>query len=149
MTLSELTADQRIQLKQQILVDRNEAVCEGTSYEELANADELVSDEDLEACYADTEFSPDDFTPSDAERDWEKEALRRAEATGVYEYYVNGKYMEYWSFYGREGWYFVRYDLEAGKEVFRGANIPWDDEAQIPSFLKTEDGATKYNYMEG
>ena len=61
MTFDELNKDQRIQLKQQILVDRNEAIGEGTSYGELADADELVSDEDLEARYAGTEFSPDDF----------------------------------------------------------------------------------------
>lgn len=79
----------------------------------------------------------------------ENKALKHAEDIGVYEYKVNGKYMEYWSFYGHEGWYFVRYDLEAGKEVFRGANIPWDDKAGIPIFLRTEDGSTKYNYMEG
>ena len=84
------------------------------------------------------------------DRDWKDEALRRAELIGVYEYAVNGRFMEYWSFFGKgEGWYFVRYDLGRGKEVFRGANIPWDDEAQIPAFLKTEDGATKYNYLEG
>lgn len=61
MTFAELNEDQRIQLKQRILVDRNEAIGEGTSYGELADADELVSDEDLEACYDGTEFSPDDF----------------------------------------------------------------------------------------
>ena len=49
MTFAELNEDQRIQLKQRILVDRNEAMGEGTSYGELADADELVSDEDLEA----------------------------------------------------------------------------------------------------
>lgn len=81
--------------------------------------------------------------------DWEHAALVRAESIGVYEYYVNGKFMEYWSFYGSEGWYFVRYDLEKGEETFRGANIPWDDDAKIPAFLTTETGATKYNYMEG
>lgn len=74
-------------------------------------------------------------------------ALAAAERLGVYEYRVNGKYMEYWSFYGSEGWYFVRYDLDAGAEVFRGANIPWDGET-VPAFLKDEAGA-KYNYMEG
>ena len=77
MTFAELNKDQRIQLKQRILVDRNEAIGEGTSYGELADADELVSDEDLEARYAGTEFSPDDFgtevssdgfTPSKQER---------------------------------------------------------------------------------
>ena len=78
----------------------------------------------------------------------EEKALRYAEEIGVYEYAVNGKYMEYWTFYGAEGWYFVRYDLEEGKEAFRGANIPFD--GTIPKFLLA-DGlrATKYNYMTG
>ena len=78
---------------------------------------------------------------------WENLALRYAESIGVYEYEVNDHFMEYWSFYGNEGWYFIRYDLEAGKEVFRGANIPWD--GLIPRFLLTESGATKYNYLVG
>jgi len=78
----------------------------------------------------------------------EQRALVRAEETGVYEYSVNGKYMEYWSFYGpNEGWFFVRYDLEEGREAFRGANIPFD--GTVPKFLLTGDGATKYNYMTG
>lgn len=83
-------------------------------------------------------------------REWKAEALRHAETIGVYEYAVNDRFMEYWSFFGKgEGWYFIRYDLGRGKEVFRGANIPWDDEARVPSFLKTAEGLTKYNYMEG
>ncbi len=82
------------------------------------------------------------------EPNWDDEALKYAESIGVYEYQVNGHVMEYWTFYGRgEGWYFVRYDLENKKTVFRGANIPWQGE--IPMFLKTASGATKYNYMEG
>lgn len=82
--------------------------------------------------------------------DYNQKALEYAESIGVYEYKVNGKYMEYWSFYGQgEGWYFVRYDLEAGKEVFRGANIPWDPDAKIPAFLLAANGGTMYNYMEG
>lgn len=82
--------------------------------------------------------------------DYNQKALEYAESIGVYEYKANGKYMEYWSFYGQgEGWYFVRYDLEAGKEVFRGANIPWDPDAKIPAFLLAANGGTMYNYMEG
>lgn len=83
--------------------------------------------------------------------DYEKKALCHAENIGVYEYKVNGKYMEYWSFYGSEGWYFVRIDLAEMREVFRGANIPWngDTEHGIPAFLKNETGATLYNYMAG
>lgn len=88
----------------------------------------------------------------DDERDWEAEALKYAESIGVYEYKVNGRFIEYWSFYGKlEGWYFIRYDLREKRERFRGANIPWDDEVRLPApgFLRTKDGATKYNYMVG
>lgn len=79
----------------------------------------------------------------------EHKALVYAEKIGVYEYKVNGNLMEYWSFYGSEGWYFIRYDLDLGKEVFRGANIPWDAslEKPIPAFLHS--GGTAYNYMQG
>lgn len=80
---------------------------------------------------------------------YEEKALAYAEEIGVYEYAVNGKYIEYWSFYPSEGWYFVRYDLDLCKEVFRGANIPFGD-GTIPRFLLA-DGlrATKYNYEVG
>lgn len=81
--------------------------------------------------------------------EFEHKALVYAEKIGVYEYKVNGSLMEYWSFYGSEGWYFIRYDLENEKEVFRGANIPWDDKMRIPAFLKGNTGATLYNYMQG
>lgn len=82
--------------------------------------------------------------------DYDLAALKYAEKIGVTEYRVNGWYMEYWTFYGKsEGWYFVRYDLDAGREVFRGANIPWDNEAKIPAFLVAPGGGLLYNYMEG
>ena len=80
---------------------------------------------------------------------YEKKALRYAEKVGVYEFKVNGHLMEYWTFYGSEGWYFVRYDLENDKEVFRGANIPWDETLGVPKFLLTAEGAIAYNYMQG
>lgn len=80
--------------------------------------------------------------------DYDLAALKYAEKIGVTEYRVNGWYMEYWTFYGKsEGWYFVRYDLDAGREVFRGANIPWDNE--IPAFLVAPGGGLLYNYMQG
>lgn len=81
--------------------------------------------------------------------DWNNKALLYAEKIGIYEYSVSGTIMEYWSFFGQnEGWIFVRYDLEKGKEIFRGANIPWM--GYIPEFLKdTETGATRYNYCCG
>ena len=83
------------------------------------------------------------------DRNWGKEAIAYAEEIGVYEFKVNGKFLEYWSFFGKdEGWYFVRYDMEKKKEVFRGANIPWDDAAGVPAFLHGPDG-TLYNYFTG
>lgn len=64
MTFEELNEDQRLELKQHILTERNDKRGEGTSYEELANADDLVSDEDLKDWYGDVEFSNDDFACS-------------------------------------------------------------------------------------
>lgn len=80
---------------------------------------------------------------------WENMAIKYAEEVGVYEYWLNGSLMEYWTFYGSEGWYFVRYDLAIKKEVFRGANIPWDPKLGIPKFLHPDNRGTLYNYMQG
>lgn len=66
MKLSDLTNEQRLELKQEIVKDRNEHIGEGTSYGELANADELVDDEVLEEAYNGTEFSPEDFNCGEA-----------------------------------------------------------------------------------
>lgn len=66
MKLSDLTNEQRLELKQAIVKDRNEHIGEGTSYGELADADELVDDEVLVEAYAGTEFSPDDFDCGEA-----------------------------------------------------------------------------------
>lgn len=57
MTLSELTKDQKIKLKQDYLTNKKPNV----SYGELADADELVSDAELEAEYGDVSFTTDDF----------------------------------------------------------------------------------------
>ena len=61
MKLKDLNDDQRLQLKQRILTDRMDAKGESPSYGELADADTLVTDEELEAEYGDTEFVSDDF----------------------------------------------------------------------------------------
>lgn len=61
MKLNELNHDQRLELKQSMLVDRMDARGESPSWSELADADEIVSDEDLEREYGATEFSEDDF----------------------------------------------------------------------------------------
>lgn len=67
MSFDELNDEQRLELKQQILVSRNEARGEGTSYGELSLADDLVSDEDAKEWFAGTEFSKDDFACSAGE----------------------------------------------------------------------------------
>ncbi len=62
MKLKDLNDDQRLQLKQELLRRRLEEKGEGISYGELADADTLVTDEELEAEFGDTEFVPDDFS---------------------------------------------------------------------------------------
>lgn len=61
MKLKELNDDQRLQLKQDLLSRRMDEKGESPSYGELADADRLISDEELEAEFGDTEFVPDDF----------------------------------------------------------------------------------------
>ena len=62
MKLKDLNDDQRLQLKQDLLSRRMDEKGEGISYDELADADTLVTDEELEAEFGDTEFVPDDFS---------------------------------------------------------------------------------------
>ena len=62
MTLNELTEDQKFELKQNYLTARNYE--EGVSYAELANADLLVTDAELEDIYGNTTFTDDDFSCS-------------------------------------------------------------------------------------
>ena len=62
MKLKDLNDDQRMQLKQELLRRRLEEKGEGISYGELADAVTLVTDEELEAEFGDTEFVPDDFS---------------------------------------------------------------------------------------
>lgn len=64
MTYDELNDDQKVELKQRILTERNEQRGEGTSYGELADANDLVSDEDARDWAEGMEFSEDDFTCS-------------------------------------------------------------------------------------
>lgn len=81
--------------------------------------------------------------------DYKEEALRYAEDHGIYEYKVNEKYIEYWSMY-EDGFYFVRVNLDT-EESLLVCHIEWhkEDGIPVPAFLKTESGATKYNYFCG
>lgn len=56
MTIKDLSVEQKLELKQNFLTKDNDV-----SYGELARADELVSDEELEEEYGDVEFTNDDF----------------------------------------------------------------------------------------
>lgn len=62
MTLSDLNEEQRLELKQSHLMKEMDKRGESPSYGELAEADSLVSDSELEKEYGGTEFSPDDFS---------------------------------------------------------------------------------------
>lgn len=62
MRFDDLTNEQKVELKQHILMERNEQRGEGTSYGELSDADDLVSDEDAKDWAEGMEFSPDDFS---------------------------------------------------------------------------------------
>ena len=81
--------------------------------------------------------------------DYKEKALRYAEEHGMYEYKVNGKYMEYWSLYS-DGFHFYRVDLDTEAWEEAGA-IAWDvqEGKPVPAFLKTETGTTLYNYYCG
>lgn len=57
MSVHELTRDQIVLLKQDYLCNTRESV----SWGELADADELVSDEYIKERYEGTEFVPEDF----------------------------------------------------------------------------------------
>jgi len=56
MTIKDLSEEQKIELKQNFLAKDNDV-----SYGELASADELVSDEELEEEYGQVCFTDDDF----------------------------------------------------------------------------------------
>lgn len=81
--------------------------------------------------------------------DYNQKALTYAEQHGIYEYKVNEKYMEYWSLYD-EGFYFRRVNLDTF-DYMQVCHLEWhkEDGIPVPAFLKTESGATKYNYFCG
>lgn len=68
MNVTELNREQLVELKQTLLTDRNNAKGVGTSYDELANADTIISDEEIYEGYADIDFSEDDFFSTAAKR---------------------------------------------------------------------------------
>lgn len=61
MIVQELNRDQIIQLKQGMLMERMEAEGDWPSWGEIADADSLISDDDVQNEFAGTEFTTDDF----------------------------------------------------------------------------------------
>lgn len=57
MKVKELSREQLIELKQYYLA----TLCGGCSYDDLADADNKVSDRQVFEVFGDTEFTPDDF----------------------------------------------------------------------------------------
>ena len=58
MTFSELTTEQKLELKQALLLERED----GVSLGEMTKCDELVTDEELEAKWGSVIFTEDDFS---------------------------------------------------------------------------------------
>lgn len=71
MEFKYLSTEHKEELKQRILFDKMNEKNETPSYEEMANANEIISDEELEENYGGCEFSEDDF--------WYKENLKNHE----------------------------------------------------------------------
>ena len=61
MNVQELNRDQLIQLKQEMLMERMDVEGDWPSWGELADADSLISDEDVQSQFAGTMFTTDDF----------------------------------------------------------------------------------------
>lgn len=82
--------------------------------------------------------------------DMSRPALIYAERYGIYEYKVNGMWIEYWSFFSGEGFRFIRHHLLTGEEN-RDVLIPWtaQDDMPVPAFLRSENGGCLYNYNVG
>lgn len=77
--------------------------------------------------------------------DMNQYAILVAEHLGIYEFDVNGDWIEYWSFFSGEGFVFVQYDMVTGRE-FRDGFIPitFGTERPMPKFL-----GHHYNYRCG
>lgn len=61
MYISELNRNQLTELKQSYLIQHNEETGEGTSYDELARADSIISDKVIQEAYSGINFTEDDF----------------------------------------------------------------------------------------
>lgn len=84
MTVYDLNRDQLAELKQHYLTEQMDARGESPSWGELADADDIISDEEIYDAYAGTIFSLDDFSSSEEES--EEEYQFSADLSGTPEY---------------------------------------------------------------
>lgn len=61
MTVRELSREELVELKQRYYTEKLDRLGESPSYGELADIDELVTDEEVYEEYGDVDFVPDDF----------------------------------------------------------------------------------------
>ena len=61
LTFAELSAAQKLELKENLIIARNDESGESTSWGELAWADDVISDDEIEAEYGGTLFTAEDF----------------------------------------------------------------------------------------
>jgi len=61
MKVTELNKEQLTELKERYYTEKQAELGEGVSYGELANIDNLITDEEIIQVYNDTIFSNDDF----------------------------------------------------------------------------------------
>ena len=85
MTVYDLNRDQLVELKQHMITEENDRRGEGTSYGELADADNIISDEEVFAKYGGTVFFPDDFASSSDEEYEDEEYALDADISGTRE----------------------------------------------------------------
>ena len=90
------------------------------------------------------------YCPVCGKRNWmdkKQYSILVCEKIGVYEFKLNGDWLEYWTLY-EDGFRFVRFNLVTGEEN-RDTLINWSPLDPVPSFLLNENGATLYNYFVG
>lgn len=61
MSVYELNREQLIQLKQNYIMEQNEADGKSTYWSDLADADDIVTDEEIFGAYGGYAFTEDDF----------------------------------------------------------------------------------------
>lgn len=61
MTLEELSIEERLELKQNLMIELLDMKGLSPSYFDLACVDDVISDQELKACYGNLYFVPEDF----------------------------------------------------------------------------------------